>query len=298
MKSSFIFTSFVLVVIAAFLASCKADDPAAELTPPHAPQLIFKFRFDSTQVRLNNFGVAEDVAGGNAAQSPDFNGISAHYIELSPSAMTALGAGNIVYEGEQTNAGGAAAIDFDQATIVGQDEVFKSYKLADLTPGSYNFIRVSLSYQNYDIQFRALGLNWNATLASFIGFNNYISSYTINTQEQVVDDDKLQGYWGLEADIMGSPYVVTGQAPPGATTVPNPLFSTSPIPAGSCVVTGQFASPLVITGSETEDIVVVLSLSNNHSFEWTEVTADGLYEPEIGENVVDMGIRGLIPIIE
>ena len=284
--------------MAVFLAACKPEDPANELTPPHAPQLIFKFRFDSTQVRLNNLGVAEDVAAGNAAQSPDFNGISAHYIELSPSAMTALGAGSIVYEGEQTNAGGAAAIDFDQATIVGQDEVFKSYKLADLAPGTYNFIRVSLSYQNYDIHFRALGLNWNATLASFIGFNNYISSYTINTQEQVVDDDKLQGYWGLEADIMGSPYVVTGQAPPGATTVPNPLFNTSPIPAGSCVVTGQFASPLVITGSETEDIVVVLSLSNNRSFEWTEVTADGLYEPEIGENVVDMGIRGLIPIIE
>ncbi len=298
MKTSLIFTSFCFAILTLLLVGCKEEIPVDELPPPHAPQLIFKFRFDSTQVRLNSLGVPTGVAAGNAAQSPDFNGISAHYIELTPSAMTALGAGSIVYEGEQTNAGGSAAIDFDQATIVGQDEVFKSYKLADLTPGAYNFIRVSLSYQNYDIQFRALGLNWDATLASFIGFNNYISSYTINTQEEIVNDDKLQGYWGLEADIMGSPYVVTGQAPPGATTVPNPLFSTSPVPAGSCVVTGQFASPLVITGSETEDIVVVLTLSTNKSFEWTEVTADGLYEPEIGENVVDMGIRGLLPIIE
>lgn len=293
-----LFSYLIVISSVLFLSSCKEENPADELTPPHAPQLIFKFRFDSTQVRLNNLGVAEEVAPGNAALSPEFNGISAHYIELSPSAMTALGAGSIVYEGEQTNAGGAAAIDFDQASIVDENDVFKSYKLADLTPGTYNYIRVSLSYQNYDIQMRALGLNWNATLASFIGFNNYISNYTINTQEQVVNDDKLQGYWGLEADIMGSPYVVTGQAPAGATTVPNPLFSTSPVPAGSCVVTGQFATPLVITGSETEDIVVVLALSNNKSFEWTEVTQDGLFEPEIGENVVDMGIRGLIPIIE
>ena len=32
------------------------------------------------------------------------------------------------------------------------------------------------------------------------------------------------------------------------------------------------------------------------SFEWQEVTADGKYEPSIGENVVDMGLRGLIPL--
>jgi hypothetical protein len=35
--------------------------------------------------------------------------------------------------------------------------------------------------------------------------------------------------------------------------------------------------------------------SINKSFEWSEVTADGKYEPSIGENVVDMGLRGLIP---
>ncbi|MFN0033330.1 MAG: hypothetical protein ACKVOR_14300, partial [Flavobacteriales bacterium] len=70
------------------------------------------------------------------------------------------------------------------------------------------------------------------------------------------------------------------------------------VPAGSCVVTGEFASPLVITGSETEDIVVIISLSTNRSFEWTEVNMDGFYEPSAGEAVVDMGVRGLIPIVE
>jgi hypothetical protein len=38
-----------------------------------------------------------------------------------------------------------------------------------------------------------------------------------------------------------------------------------------------------------------LSLSINKSFEWHEVLSDGKYEPSIGENVVDMGLRGLIP---
>jgi hypothetical protein len=52
---------------------------------------------------------------------------------------------------------------------------------------------------------------------------------------------------------------------------------------------------LVITGNETNDVVVTLNLSTNNSFEWQEVTSDGKFEPSIGENVVDMGIRGLIP---
>ena len=61
------------------------------------------------------------------------------------------------------------------------------------------------------------------------------------------------------------------------------------------MVTGQFASNLVIDGTETNDVVVTLSLSINNSFEWQEVTVDGKYEPSIGENVTDMGLRGLIP---
>jgi hypothetical protein len=63
------------------------------------------------------------------------------------------------------------------------------------------------------------------------------------------------------------------------------------------VNSGTAISPLVITGSETEDIVITVSLSTNKSFEWIEVTPDGLYQPEVGEAVVDMGLRGLIPII-
>ena len=50
-------------------------------------------------------------------------------------------------------------------------------------------------------------------------------------------------------------------------------------------------------GTATSDIVVTVSLSTNHSFEWVDLNGDGLWSPTQGENVVDMGIRGLIPII-
>ena len=108
-----------------------------------------------------------------------------------------------------------------------------------------------------------------------------------------INANRAQGYWAF--GLNGQPYSSSGQAPAGATTVPNPISTTSPIPAGSCVVTGRFANNLVITGTETNDVTITLSLSINNSFEWHEVNADGKYEPAAGENVVDMGLRGLIP---
>lgn len=78
----------------------------------------------------------------------------------------------------------------------------------------------------------------------------------------------------------------------------NPLFATSPVPQGSCVVTAAFSpGKLLITGKETKDIVVDVSLSVNHSWEWKEVVADGRWEPGKGEAIVDMGVRGMIPFI-
>jgi len=109
-----------------------------------------------------------------------------------------------------------------------------------------------------------------------------------------VNGNKLQGYWGIET-IAG---VQTGQSPEGATTVPNPLFATSPIPQGSCIVTGKFDKNLEITGNETEDITVTMSLSINQSFEWVDKNGNGKWDVDLDENVVDMGLRGLIPFYE
>jgi hypothetical protein len=240
---------------------------------------------------LDGQGQPSEVPDGNAAQNPDFQRVSAHYVELTPNATTWLGDGEVVYEGPQTTAGGDAAIDFGQAIAVGEGQTFLSIPLSEMSPGNYEYLRVSLSYQEFQIDYLAQGFDLNGVLAGFIGFNTYITSFAVNGLNVDVNANKLQGYWAFQTLSQ----VIEGQAPEGATTVVNPLWDTSPIPAGSCLVTGQFAEPLIISGNETEDIVVTISLSINQSFEWTEVNADGLFEPEAGEQVVDMGIRGMIP---
>ncbi|MGB1309420.1 MAG: hypothetical protein ACPG6B_10950 [Oceanihabitans sp.] len=275
-----------------FLFSCSEDNSTPNNTTE--ANLIIKLKFDPTQERLGNLGQPVAVAAGNAAQSPGINRMSANYIEFAPNALTALGTGEIVFEGAETNAGGDKAINFQNANFAGNNETFLSIPLNQVQAGNYTWVRVSLAYQEGDIAFLAdNGNEYTGTLASFVGYNTFITSFHLNGSPITVDANRLQGFWAFEA--LG--LTVQGQAPAGATTVPNPLFDSSPIPQGSCVVTGEFANGLTITGNETEDVVVTLSFSTNNSFEWTEVNVDGKYEPGAGEQLVDMGLRGLIPIV-
>lgn len=275
------------------LFSCTDIDDVAVIEEPTVPKLIVKFKFDPTQERLNNLGQPSTVPAGNAAQTPIFNKISSHYLEFSPNSNTLLGQGTILYHGKETDIGGQTAFDFSKAIICAQGETFLSIPLKDVKPGSYEWARCSLSYQNYDINVLSSGTDYVGTLASFVGTRTYITTHKIGSYPFVINGNRDQGYWAF--GLKGVNYSTSGQAPAGATTVPNPIASTSPIPPKSCVVTGKFATNLVITGKETKDIVVTLSLSINNSFEWTEVNSDGKYEPSAGENVVDMGLRGLIP---
>ena len=94
--------------------------------------------------------------------------------------------------------------------------------------------------------------------------------------------------------------IYTGQSPAGATTVVNPIDATSPVPAGSCVITGAFSEPLIINGDETGELYISLSFSNNQSFEWVDTNGNGQWDidatnPENTESVTDMGLRGMIP---
>ncbi|MFC4816126.1 hypothetical protein [Flavobacterium sp. GCM10023249] len=270
-----------------FLSCDDKDD-----TPPYqGPFLIVKFKFDPNQERLNNLGQPSTVSAGNAAQSPVFNSISSHYLELAPLATTQLGQGEILYHAPETTAGGERAIDFSKSKIVAEGETFLAIPIRQIQAGSYEWVRCSLAYQNYTINIWNSGANLVGNLGSFVGFNTYITTHSLGASNFTVNGNRKQGYWALS--VSGLPF--SGQSPEGATTVPNPLASTSPIPAGSCVVTGKFAEKLEITGNETQDIVVTLSLSVNNSFEWEEVNTDGKFEPNAGENVVDMGLRGLIP---
>lgn len=304
--------SFFAASLLLLLVSCTKNE-----TEPTTPKLIFKFKFDSTQVRLNNFGNPVTVLPvGHSALSPVFHQMSAHYIELAPDSLTPLGLGKILYKAAETTLGGASAIDFSKAVLVGNNETFFSVPIKDLTPGTYKWLRVSLAYQNYDIkvQYRTNLYNGgapilaDANVASFVGFNTYLTTLNVKGENLTINGNRLQGYGACKVFNLpgGMSYpAFDWQAPPGSTTVPNPIFNSSPIPQGSCVVTGRFASNgFTITGNETQDVVITVSLSTNKSFEWKDKNMDGRYEPVDGLNgnapmdsVVDMGLRGLIPIV-
>lgn len=301
---------FLCLVAAVFLISCKKTEDSG-------PKLIFKFKFDSTQTRLNNFGnPVTTLPAGHAAQSPVFHTMSAHYIELAPDSLSPLGTGTILYKANEVTTGGALAIDFSKAAFAGNNEVFFSVPISKVTPGSYKWLRVSLAYQNYDIKIKYENLTYpiangmyTGRVASFVGFNTYLTSYKVKDQTVTVNANKKQGYGAVEVSDL--PLGITRppvewQAPENATTVPNPIFNTSPINPGSCVVTGRFLSPsgFTITGSETGDVVITVSLSTNKSFEWKDKNGDGLFQPlnilntGVEDSVVDMGIRGLIPFVD
>lgn len=290
----------VSVALLIFLiVACKKDvlDNQTPTTPvPAAPRLVFKIKLDPNQPRLDNFGQPATIPANHGAQTPVFDHISAHYIELIPNAFIQVGNGEVVFHGVETTAGGTIAADFDQAIIKQNGEVFYSVPLSQVAAGVYEFARVSLTYQNYDVNFMAYNTVMTGTIASFVGFNTFITSHTIKTQTLNPNENKLQGYWAWEThpnQLVLSPIVNSGQSL--VTTVPNPLSTTSPIPQGSCLVTGQFPSNLVITGNETQDIIVELSFSTNNSFEWSDALQNNIFEPLDGDTVVDMGIRGLIP---
>ncbi|MBX7241159.1 MAG: hypothetical protein K1X92_05365 [Bacteroidia bacterium] len=300
MRKSFLLLSVTIIIALYWLVSACGTPPV--VPPGSEKKVVFKFHFDSTQARLNNLGMPAGVAAGRGALSPRVNEMAAHYIELSPNMLTPLGGGEVLYTGKETTAGGANAIIFDSLKKAGEGDIIYSIPISSVKAGTFEYLRVSLAYQNFDIKFKytyngTIPMYFDGTLASFVGYNTYIKNYTLKTQTITVNDDKLQGYWGFEIPPV-SPYLPTGYSSTGqapGTTVVNPIASTSPIPAGSCVVTGKFAQPLVITGDETEDIIVTVSLSTNKSFEWIENNADGWFEPAAGEVVVDMGIRGMVP---
>jgi len=86
--------SCLVVMIGVSCKKDKADSPE--------PKLIFKFRFDSTQQRLNNIGQPATLPAGHGAQSPVFNSMSAHYIALAPNIYTTIGAGKILYKAAES----------------------------------------------------------------------------------------------------------------------------------------------------------------------------------------------------
>lgn len=287
----------LISLIVTLLFSCEKDN--SNVTGPNSnPLLIFRIKLDSTQIRLGELGSPEPVPAGHGSQSPVFHQVAVHYIELSPSAFTPLMGGDVVYNSPRTN-GEIGGILFDKLKLAHNGDTVFSIPLSKVTPGVYKYARVSVAYQNYDVKFRAYGLNLIARVACFIGDTVHINSFTINTQTVTINGNKIQGYWAVEIPPVQGLFpggVIQGQA--HVTTVPNVLFSTSPTPPGGCISTGAFPTPLTITGKETHNITVDLSFSINHSVEWTDANGNDVYEPLNGDTIVDMGLRGLIPKVE
>ncbi len=296
---------FILFAAVLTSAACSSDDDTA--TSTSSPKLKVKFTLSSTADRLDNFGNPVDIPAGNAAQSPDFEIIGFHFAGIYPNQFTPYDQGESLFLTPTSSLGGIEAIDFDQEFFVTENNNSFEIPLSDLSPGIYQYFRASVGYQKYKIMMNLEGTNdnqlWddnvdvNPTLASFLGYNTYIDAYTIKDSVVQVQANKLQGYFGMEIqhDFLGFQYgqVITGETP--QTTVPNPINDTSPVPAGSCVVTGQFPEALVIPADPMSDIEVEVVISINNSFEWVDGNGNGKWEPALGENVVDMGTRGLFP---
>jgi len=313
MKRTILFACSILLAVS---VACKKKNNDPDPVADAGPKLVFVFDFDSTQARLNNFGTPAPMPSGHAGQNPKMNSMSAHYIELAQTAWTQIGGGVVVYKAAETTEGGENAIDFSKSVLAGKNAKFFEIPLSSVAKGEYEYLRVSLGYQNFDVKFHLdttvavpgfgnvnIVQDFPATVASFVGFNSFIRNYVIKTENMAVNANKKQGYWGFEVKSSYNGYPInfteTGQAPVGATTVVNPIASTSPIPAGSCLVTGPFnGGKLKITGNEKQDIVIRVSLSTNQSFEWIDGNGNGKWEPSKGEAIVDMGLRGMIPYIQ
>ncbi len=301
-----------IAALFACLLSCSVDDkPEA---PPNHPQLNITFTMDPTAPRLDNLGNPVTVPSGHAAQNPDFEILGLHFIGLFPDKFTPFDQGVTVISTATTGAGGTTAIDFEDELFLNETQNTISVPLGELTAGTYEYFRSSIGFQKYHISYNLTGAadsipNWpqgvsdnidvNATLASFLGYNTYIDNYTLASQSVSVKDNKAQGYFGLESqgEIAGYQIneVTEGQTP--QTTVPNPIDATSPVPPGSCVVTGKFPSALVIPENPSKDINIEVVISINQSFEWQDGNSNGKFEPLLGEKVVDMGTRGVFPVV-
>lgn len=281
-----------------FAISCDKVDPLSE------PSLVLHFKFDSTQTRLNNQGQLSSMDSGNVGQNPNFKSMRIHYVELSPFFYTQIGDGHVAYKTEETQIGGENAITFDKETVIDPVNNLLRIPLKNLKADDYEFIRISIGYQGYDVFATAnlssygLGeIDFPMRIASFLGFNTYIGKHTIKDSTLTLNRTKKQGYWASEVHLSQGPFnyhkVIEGQAP--GTTVVNPLFAFSPIPSGSCVVTSKFTNKLLkIVPTANADVHVEVSISTNKSFEWKDTNPNGKWDVyPIPEQVTDMGIRGM-----
>ena len=104
----------------------------------------------------------------------------------------------VLYKAPETAAGGENAIDFEKSGFAGNNGIFLSIPLTGVAAGEYEWLRISLAYQNFDVRFYVdtvingitIKQEFPGTAAGFIGFNTYIKNLTIKNQTVQVNANK------------------------------------------------------------------------------------------------------------
>ena len=229
---NFTFKTIAVAVAMVGLFGCKKEPDK---------MLHFVVKFDSLQEKLGNNGLPATLRTENAAQTPVLNSIGFNGIELVQNEFTKYGQGVSVFSAPETTLGGEKALDYQQVKSAKAGEIIFSIPLKDIAPGTYNWIRTSVAYQNFDVVFNMLNvpfagnfLDERGTLASFTASNNYITTYKIWDKTDSVKANKKQGYWCFETKLSPAykPYnrMFNGQSATGTITSPNPLLQTAPTP--------------------------------------------------------------------
>jgi hypothetical protein len=301
---SYAFKITVLALLCACLGSCKKKPEA---------QVHFIIKFDPLQERLNDKGVAVPIPTGRATQTPNLNQIGVECLEIAANANTPVNKGIPVFQSVLKSSGNETITDYAQLKMVKDGETIVSVPMSKLGVGKFEWVRLGVAYQNFDILFSMQEVPFagnftdeRGSFAAFLSKSNYITTHTVATKSETINGNKPQGYWVFETKFPSAYATLNrlfnGKIPDSTLTFVNPLHATAPLPTGSNLIVGRFDTPLSITGQENQDITVTLTLSTNKSFEWEEsILRNGKWDsnaqantgqPSV-ERVVDVGFRGL-----
>ncbi|HQQ93279.1 MAG TPA: hypothetical protein PLQ93_01890 [Bacteroidia bacterium] len=267
-------------------------------------KLIFRLNFDSSLTRLNSLGQPGAVSGNLGAQSPIVKRAIINYIELMPESNSEPGKGVLLYSSPETSCGGLLASNFCEGISVRNHEVVFSHSFQNISPGTYKWLRISVLYTELDLGVHSVSSgNTRASFGGFCGNRTYLSQLSLAgsvlTPSLGGTGNRNMGYWIYRSEVLGLEQKFDGQLSAITQVNPDPAFQNG---MGQSYTCGEFYNlgsnspkPLTITGTENQDHEISLDISTNKSFEWIEKTYDGRFQPEIGEQVVDFGLRGLRP---
>ena len=235
---------------------------------------------------------------------------------------------------------GHSGVRYTSLQITKDGEAMVSIPLNTITPGTYRFLRLAVAYQNFDILYKldstVSNLYHNGTLypsASFYGmyhasisafsdstfFDNgfTVSNYTVNNMPPKTV--KKSGFYGFETQLGTNSFYYplektsTLQVADSVASV-NTIYAKVKTPKNASVFTAPFytinfknytqdtiMTPLVITGGETESIIIDCTMITKNSFEWKNDNGNGVWDAYSNkpgaknEGVYNFGFRGMKP---